>query len=75
MIDRRGGLWMKCVALVVLSFLAASCEPFMLSPFPGYLPDVTATVKMTDYFSAGEIEQYDLCALKNGTTENVFVLQ
>ena len=63
----------KILLIVILALGMTSCEPFMMSPFPGFLPDLDATVYVGGYFPVSDVEHYELCALNNGTEEYIFL--
>jgi hypothetical protein len=73
--DRREvrGMKTKILLIVILALGMMSCEPFMVSPFPGFLPDLDAAADVSGYFPASDVEHYELCALNNGTEEYVFL--
>ncbi len=64
---------LKTVIVLVLMLPVMSCEPFMLSMFPGYLPDLVASADMSGYFRDVDVEHYELCAMFDGTRECVFL--
>ena len=63
--------WMIVLGLLLL---AVSCEPFLLSTFPGYLADATAVADLSGTINGASVEQFYFFVLDNGTTEYAFIL-